>query len=223
MIIYCLSFIIFLLILGIFWFWYMIKNNPIMPFIKIDDVKFKTGDLILFHAYNNINPMIICTYWGHIGIVFIDPDVPDAKPLIFEAANTNGIKNCPEYNKNGIILADLHDRISKYPGMIAYKSLNTPLNENTIQDFKNLIVYAKENMFYNEKVIQNGIKKKSGEKLNNATNCGELTTISLIKLGLLPENLLNEKIGHHLMYVSNLKKVQNNFYHDPVEISISPF
>ena len=47
--------------------------------------------------------------------------------------------------------------------------------------------------------------------------------LSLIKLGLLPENVLDEKIAHHLLYVANLTTVQNNHYLKPIEITFNPF
>ena len=72
-------------------------------------------------------------------------------------------------------------------------------------------------------IIYNAICKKRGELINTGTNCGELVFISLIKLALIPESSSNERILHHLKYVANITQLQNNFYHKPVEITISPF
>ena len=54
-----------------------------------DDLKhkFKTGDIILFHALDNINPIFIGTYFGHIGIVYIH----NGEPYLFEAAATKNM------------------------------------------------------------------------------------------------------------------------------------
>ena len=78
-------------------------------------------------------------------------------------------------------------------------------------------------MYYNEDVVYNAIQKKKGDKFNNGTNCGEIVTMSLIKLALLPESVANEKIAYHLLYVAQIEKLQNNFYNKPVEITICPF
>jgi len=205
------------------WYWYMIFCIPKLVQIPYADANFKTGDLILFHAYDNINPVFIGSFWGHIGIVYKDPDDANAKPLLFEAARTTYMKNCPSYNKHGIMITDLKTRLEKYPGMIACKSLNRPILSEIIRGFTELMKYAKENMHYNDSVIYNGIKKKIGDPLNHGTNCGELVTLSLIKLGLIPADTLNQKIGHHLLYNVKLTELQNNYYHEPVEITFNPF
>jgi hypothetical protein len=218
-----MGFIIVILILCIFWVWYMLLNHPKLPRLKLEDAQFKTGDMILFHAYDNINPIFIGSYWGHVGIVFVDPDIPNSHPVIFEAAKTSQMKNCPEYNKHGIMITDLKTRVEKYPGLIACKSLNVPVSAELTRGFKELMTYAKANMYYNEDIIYNAICKKRGAPLNNGTNCGELVFISLIKLSLIPESSCNERILHHLKYVANITQLQNNFYNKPVEITISPF
>jgi hypothetical protein len=94
----------------------MLYNHPVLPQLLLEDASFKTGDLILFHAYDNINPVFICSYWGHIGIVYKDPDIPNAAPVIFEASSTTGMKVCPKYNLDGIMITDLKTRVEKYRG-----------------------------------------------------------------------------------------------------------
>lgn len=204
----------------LFWSWYMLVNHPKLICRSYDDLTFKTGDMILFHAYDNINPVFICSYWGHVGIVFHDEN---GKSMLFEAARTTNMKICPEYNKCGIMITDLKTRLEKYPGLIACKFLNRPVSKVINDGFLEFIKYAKREMYYNDDVIYNGLKKIKGEKLNIATNCGELVTLSLVKLGLIPEQTLNEKIAHHLLYVSHLKKLQNNYYLKPIEITFNPF
>ena len=110
----CMAFIIVLLIICIFWVWYMLLNHPKLPRIKLEDAHFKTGDIILFHAYDNINSIFIGSYWGHVGIVYVDPDIPNSPPVIFEAARTSQMKNCPDHNKHGIMITDLKTRWSKH-------------------------------------------------------------------------------------------------------------
>jgi hypothetical protein len=209
------------LIVCICWFWHMTLNHPQFTRVKFEDAQFKTGDIILFHAYDNINSVFIGSYWGHIGIVYKDPDDPDSKPVIFEAARTSKMKNCHDYNKHGIMITDIASRIEKYPGLIACKSLNNPVNPDIIRGFKDFMNYAKKNMYYNENIVHNSIQKKMGGKFTNGTNCGELVVMSLIKLALLPET--NEKMAHHLLYTAHLNQLQNNCYNNPVEITINPF
>jgi hypothetical protein len=204
------------------WIWSMLLDHPNLVCREFDALKFKTGDIILFHAYDNFNPVFIGSYWGHVGIVYKNPDTFDP-PVLFEAARTSKMKNCPDYNKKGIMITDLKLRLEKYPGLIACKLLNKPINSNIIRGMCELMKYAKTNMYYNDDVFYNGIKKKKGEKLNNATNCGEIVVLSLIKLGLLPNTILDTKISHHLLFVSNLTKLQNNYYLNPIEITFNPF
>jgi hypothetical protein len=186
-------------------------------------LQFKTGDIILFHAYDNLNPLIIGSFWGHIGIVYKDNDDPNSDTLLFEAASTTNIKECANYNKHGIMISKLKNRIEKYPGLTALKSLNKPVNDGIIRGFMEFIKYAKQNMYYNDKVIHNALTKKMGGSFNIATNCGELVILSLIKLALLPQNILKKNIGHHLLYVAKLKQLQNNHYLNPIEITFDPF
>jgi hypothetical protein len=218
-----MALIIVLLVVFIFWVWYMTMNHTKLQSIKFKDSQFKTGDMILFHAYDNINPVFIGSYWGHVGVVYKDPDDINSKPIIFEAASTSKMKNCPEYNKHGIMITDLKTRVEKYPGRIACKSLNNPVSDDVIRGFKELMNYAKNNMHYNDDVVYNAIQKKKGEKFNIGTNCGELVVLSLIKLALLPESTSDENIAHHLLYVAHLEQLQNNCYNTPVEITINPF
>ena len=200
----------------------MTKNTPNLNSVMYNQVKFKTGDMILFHAWDNSYPVIFGTFWSHVGIVYKDPDT-DEKPMLFEAAKTTGMKGCPSYNKSGIMITDLQTRLEKYPGMIACKILNNPVKQNIIRGFREFMKYSKKNMSYYDDVVYNAIKKKLGEKVNNLTNCGELVLLSLIKLALMPENTLNVNTSNHLMYVNNIKQLQNNYYHDPIEILFNPF
>ena len=214
--------LIIILVISIFWIWNMTCNHPVLVRKSFDTLNFKTGDIILFHAYDNINPIFIGSYWGHIGIVYKNPDKSEP-PLLFEAARTTGIKNCPDYNKHGIMITDLKTRLEKYPGMIACKFLNKPLRYEMIKGFYEFMQYSKKNMYYNDNVFQSCFKKMSGDELNVSTNCGELVTLSLIKLGLIPINTLKKKIAHHLLYMVNIIELQDNNYLKPIEITFNPF
>jgi hypothetical protein len=212
-----------MLIICITWFWYMLANPPDLEHMRFSNICFKTGDLILFHAYDNINPVFIGAYWGHVGVVYIDPDDPQCIPYLFEALCVNGIRHCPKYNINGIAYTNLKTRLEKYPGLLAHKPLNVPLRSGIARGFKEFIHYAKNNMYYNNDVFSNGFKKTKGEPFHNGTNCGEFTILSLIKLGLLPEQTLKQKIVHPVLYATRLETLQNNSYNTPKIIDFDKF
>lgn len=201
-----------IIVLFILWCWQMMSLPIKMTNINYQDVKFKTGDMILFHAYDNINPIFIGTYWGHVGIVYIDPTDPDKRPLFFEATRINKNENCAAYNKTGIVISDLQTRLEKYKGIVVRRPLAKPIDTDIIAAFSGFIKFAKQNMFYNNDVIHNGFRKKFGERLHMGTNCGEITMLCLVKLGLLPEKILVKNIGHHLRYVVNTNRLQDNHY-----------
>lgn len=215
--------LIVLLIICLIWTWYMLAKPPKMEHKPFNIFKFKTGDIILFHAYNNINPVFIASYWGHIGIVYKNPN-DDSRPLLFEATKTTSMKNCEEKHRCGIVVSDLQSRIEKYPGKIACKFLNKHVSKQINSSFIEFMKYAKDNMYYSSKVFSNGIKKKLGNRYNCSTNCGEIVLLSLIKLNLLPYEIFYKKIAHHLLYIIKLTNLNNNYYyHKPIELTFNPF
>ena len=177
---------IILLLMSDVWYWYMARKDPNLNKLMFKNINFKTGDIILFHAWDNSNTVFLGTYWGHVGIVYKDPKTNI--PMLFEAAKTKKMLGCPEYNKHGIMITDLKTRLEKYPGLIACKILNNNLDECAIQDLHKFIEYSKSNMSYNNNIVYNYFKKLFGDKLNNLTNCGELVTLSLIKLNWVKQN-----------------------------------
>lgn len=215
-----------LIIIGIiclFWSWYMLRCCPKLNKQSFKSSSFKTGDMILFHAWNNINPIFIGSFWGHVGIVYNDPYNSDP-PLIFEAAATKNLKECDDFNKSGIMITDLKTRLEKYPGLIACKFLNNPLENDVIKGFYDFMIYAKKNMCYNHDIIKNSFNKLTGEIINTSVNCGEITALSLIKLGLVSmEDVLYKKKPHHLLYVCHIQNMNNNKYLQPVELTFNPF
>ena len=208
-----------LTLIFIIWFWYINLNHPKLPTADINDIPFKTGDLIIFHAYDNIYPTIFGSYWTHVGIVY-KPD--DKAPLLFEAVNLTCYKKKTSIDK-GIKLVDLKTRLARYPGYIAYKRLDIPVDAHATTQFTEFIKYALENYSYNNKVILNWYNKVLGEPYNFKTNCGELAILSIIHMGLLNDTKSNKNICHPLLYLANLKKLNKNFYHDPVKIFIDSF
>lgn len=215
-----------LIICVIIWIYYIYLSHPKYETFQYDDLKgrYKTGDIILFHGLDNINPIFIGTYYGHIGIVYVDPDKADAKPQIFEAFSTGGMPFYPKEYSNGIALADLEHRLNSYRGYAFYKELAHPIDVDLQRGFKELIQYAMNNMQYNEEVISNGINKLLlNESLHNQTNCGELVYLSLIKLNVIPYEKIQENNKHHLAWLSGVSRLENNAYREPVYILANYF
>lgn len=219
----------FLIIIVVLWIYYL-QYHCITCVYKVfnDDLieskVLKTGDMIVFKAYNNFNSIFHGSYFGHIGIVYVDPNDPTCMPYLFEA---NGIETVPlkdHHSKNGVFLTPLADRMKKYKGRCFVKQLDKPLHLDVIKDFKQFIDYCLNNMYYNYSVISSGIKKGLGiEKCGEGTNCGEIVFLSLIKLGLLPEDYYDISTFHHLKWMASISDLADNYYHDLIEIIDHPF
>ncbi len=210
-----------LIILVIIWIYYVYLNHPKYWSYQYDELrsKFKTGDMILFHGLDNINPIFIGTYYGHVGIVFVDPDEPNSRPKIFEAFNTSTMPFYPKKCSNGIVLADLEHRLNSYRGYCFYKELEVPIDIDLQRNFVEFISYAQKNMFYNKNVIINGVSKLlMNDCLGNATNCGELAYLSLIKLGVIPFSEIFSNRKHHLLWLANTTSFPNNQYKKPIYV-----
>ncbi len=181
--------------------------------IFLDDLKVKTGDIILFKGFNNYYSMFHGSYFGHIGIVYVKNSIP----MIFEA---NGIEYTPlleHHSKKGVYLTPLKERIAKYKGKCFLKELNKKLSDEQLYNFDKFIDFALNNMYYNHAVISSGAKKGFGlEKCNLGTNCSEIVFLSLISLNLLPIEYYDMKIFHHLRLVCNLDKLQNDYYYKEI-------
>ena len=198
-------------------------NTEYKIFIEdaIENKIFKTGDIILFKASNNFNSIKTATYFGHTGVVVCYDD----EVMLFEA---NGIERVPlkdRHNKNGMFLTPLHERISKYKGRCFLKTLNKPLDNNTINLYKEFISWAIKNMYYEYNVIRSVFKKLLGmERCHNGTNCAEIVFISLIRLGLIPASEFDNNIMNHLQYVADIQKLENGYeYSDLIELIDHPF
>jgi hypothetical protein len=216
-----MSIVTVIIIIFIIWTYYIYLAHPLYKSYEYYELKnrYKTGDIILFHALDNMNPIFIGTYYGHIGIVYVDPDDQNAKPQIFEAFSSANMPFYPKECANGVVLADLEHRLSSYRGYCLYKELMFPVAHELQRGFREFIDYAINNMKYNEAVISNGINKMLwNETLHLGTNCGELVYMSLIKLGLVPFEKLEENRKHHLVHTANIKQVEGNQYQEPVYI-----
>jgi hypothetical protein len=204
------------------WFYYTILIPPDLESIDLKNVKFKTGDLILFHSLNNIHPARHGSYFGHVGVVFYYPG--ENVPYIFEACAKDRAPSFVSGHKSGIIVHDLMRRISRYKGYVAYKQLDKPVSNSSVLDLLDFIKYAQDNMYYNDNFMKNTIEKGIfNEKYHCGTNCGELVTLSLIKMGLLSQQTFHCGKFHHLLSVVKNRELVNNRYLNTVFLKIHEF
>jgi hypothetical protein len=185
---------------------------------------FKTGDIIVFKASNNFNSIFHGSYFGHMGIVYIDPNDPTHTPMLFEANGVERMPLMPRHPTCGIFLTPLSARISKYKGRCFLKQLEEPLREDIVRQFGPFIDYCLANFQYDKNIGTSALKKYLGfKRCDSKTDCGQIVFLSLIKLGLLSIEDYDKPIFHHLLHVAKLKEVTNNYYRDLVEIVDHPF
>jgi hypothetical protein len=183
----------------------------------------KTGDLILFKAYNNFNSIFHGSYFGHIGVVYIRPE--DGLPMLFEANGIERVPLLPHHSKKGIFLTPLAERIKKYKGKCYWKPLSAYLDSDITIDFAKFINYCLEEFEYDYSVIKGGIERGVGvRRCDKKTDCGQITFLSLIKLGLLPIEEYDNNCFHHLKYVCGVVNLLNDYkYLDLIQIIEHPF
>lgn len=219
-----LSFIIIIIILIIYIYYIQYKKFQYEK-VFLDDLllsyTFKTGDIILFKAYNNFNSIILGSYYGHLGVIYMIGDTP----YIFES---NGIENMhikQHHNKNGVFFSKLEDRVKKYKGRTFLKALNKPINPQMKESLNKFIQYALENMKYDTNVFSSRFKKYiNGIGVTNATNCAEIAFLSLLNMGLLDISYYNKNILHYLLFMTNLTDLSYDYkYTDVIEIIDHPF
>ncbi len=181
----------------------------------------KTGDLILFKAYNNFNSIFHGSYYGHVGIVYM----LDGKPMLFEANGIERVPLKPHHSKKGVFCTPLIDRIKKYKGRCFWKPLRHKVDVNLEKGFGEFINYCLDNLAYDYSVISGGIKKWAGlEKCGKGTDCGQIVFLSLLKLGLLPIEEYDVPRLHYLKHVCGLTELSDgNNYMNMVEIIDHPF
>lgn len=218
---------IVLFIVYVWYFQFYRLKVPITMFTDniINNNLLKTGDMILFKAFNNYNSIFTANYFGHIGIIYIDPDDKKQIPMLFEANGIEGTPLMDHHSKKGIYVTPVRERIKKYKGMCFWKPLNKEISGEKILEFKSFINYALDNMEYNHKIFSDALIKGLGlEKCTKKTNCAQLAFLSLIKLDLLPVDYYHEKSFHHLKWMSNIKELKNGYkYLDLIEIIEHPF
>jgi signal peptidase I len=181
----------------------------------------KTGDLMLFKAYDNYNSIVTTCYFGHIGVIVIDEGIP----MLFEAANDSNIPKKPDRCKNGIYYTNLYERIKKYKGRCFWRSLNKSILEENIAAFHDFINYAKDTFYYEKNIISSWFRKLTGSELCNfGTNCAELTFLSLIKLGLLNTDNYTNYTWNYLKKMCSIRTLDNGYkYSELFETVVEPF
>lgn len=212
--------IVIIIILWVAWF----KTHPDFPEIQFETLKrkkkFKTGDIILFHALDNNFSPLMASYYTHIGIVL----EWDGVPYIFEAAPANRMPLIKGQNPRGIFISLLQNRIRKYKGFTYYKELKYPLNKQKTLELLEFINWAIDNMEYDYNYLDSALKKGLlGNPCSTKTNCGEMVFLSLLKLGLLPKSYYDLPVFHHLRWMCDIRDLQKNKYLDPVKIIDHPF
>lgn len=211
-----------LIIMVMVWVYYWCFSHPRLKSERLGDLldqsKFKTGDLILFKAVDNFNGSLIMSYYGHVGIVYVE----DGIPHIFEAADPTNMTLDPDQNPRGIFMSPLESRVKTYKGYTYHKELERELPAEICDEFRSFVKYCIDNMSYETRVVSNGIKKGVGEKIGLRVNCGELVFLSLIKLGMIPIENYEKKSFHHLNWMCTITDLTDNRYLDPVKITYSP-
>ena len=177
----------------------------------------QTGDLILFKGtrYHTL----ITGYFTHIGVVIRRGNTP----YLFEANSPTEMTLKEHHNKSGIFCTPVKERVEKYVGKCWWKRLTPELiNTGHIEEF---VKYALENFEYELGVIKNGIKKLIGlERCHKKTNCGELTLLTLIKLGVLDVKNYETKTYNHLKWIANMTEADYGYKYLPIiYLKIQPF
>lgn len=194
---------------------YMQYTHPNVKSMLLEDFPWKTGDLVLFHAYDNFNAVFVGSYYTHCGMVVIQNDIP----MLFEANGIEHMTLLDHHPKNGIFYSPLIPRLQKYKGKIFVKPCLHNIDEDRIRALQDFIEYAKKNFQYDIRVFINGIKKYLGlKRCDFQTDCGQIVFLAMLCLGILPLEEYNKPIAHHLRYVVNAEG-----YGQALELKDHPF
>lgn len=171
--------------------------HPDYENIWLKDIKFKTGDIILFKGIEHMNSAFIMSYFTHVGIIYVDEN---GNPFLFEAAHPDTIWGNDD--KKSIFLSNAIDRITKYKGLVFYKELDVELTNTA--NFKYFIDYALKNMFYKKNLLsETAYEWFCNVPCADNTSCGELVFLSLIYLGLIDEDKWKNRDFHYLRDVQH--------------------
>ena len=196
-----------LLLLIVLWIWYFHYNDNVNQSICYNDIKWKTGDLMLFRGNDNIYPIFFGNTFSHVGIVYIDSY---NVPRLLEACNTKKFV--------GVSNRTIHDVINTYNGTLYFKQLIYPIDSSYEQEFEHFANFSCENFQYEKRIIYSTLMNYlTNTPIQRNLNCGELSFLSLIKLGLIDLSQYKNAIKlHYLKYITYITKVKDNEYSDTI-------
>ena len=213
--------VIICIILWIYYFHYYKIQTDVKLFIDDAMYHVKTGDLICFKAFNNFNSVFFGCYFGHVGVVYAPPG---EEPMLFEANGVEHMNLREHHPKSGMFLTPLADRLRKYKGICYWKPLEHPVSDDLERNYGKFINYCLDNFHYDTAVFKEAFKNGTGiAKCTKNTNCGQLTYLSLIKLGLLDISDYDNCYFHYLRFVCNIQELKNNRYVDFIQLIDHPF
>ena len=211
---------IILVLMWIYYFHYYKMPTDITLFIDDALKHVKTGDIICFKAYNNFNSVFIASYFGHIGIVYAPKG---EEPMLFEANGVEHMNLREHHPQSGMFLTPLADRLRKYKGICYWKPLEYEVPVEREKDLYSFIQYCLKEFHYDVAVFKEGIKTGLGmAKCSKNTNCGQITFLCLIKLGLLDPSTYDDTCFHYLRYTCYITELINNRYVDMIQLIPSP-
>jgi hypothetical protein len=189
---------------------------------EFDKLEFKTGDIILMKANNNYHSLIHGSYFGHVGMIYVDYEnkfINDIDPsdsknrnvFLFEA---NATKVYPYNGIKGIYISPLRNRLEHYSGNLYLKPLNKPLDLPRIEAFKEFIAFSLQNMYYNHSIITNALLKVFGlKRCRFDTDCGQILFLALIKMKLIPFDEYYVARLNHLELIIKIKELIPEYYY----------
>ncbi len=204
--------LLIILIIILIWKIYVLQYYDIDAInINFEDIKFKTGDIVLFKPYDNHYSLVFGSYFTHVGIIVVDNKVP----MIFEA-NKNPIFPYIEENTNGrgIHYSLLKNRIENYAGKVYLKKINREFDSQRRELLFDFIKFAMEKMHYSNSIISNGVLSYFGLRhCRFDTDCGQILFLLLIKLNLISFHNYYLPKANYLYLLSKIKKLDDNYFY----------
>jgi len=153
------------------------------PCVYYKDIKFRTGDLLLFRSLSSMHMWMIGDKFSHVGVVLVINNVP----------------HCLEFQPPNAKLTPLYERLDKYKeGVICVKQLqydlstdqniNLPLRISDILSFANNLKYPETFAQTRDVHIKSCITNPWMVKNSSDFDCRKFMLQVLKKLGILQGN-----------------------------------
>ncbi len=200
-----------IIVILILMFYLSSAPNAVTVDLNIMKSRVKSGDLVLFHAVDNMNSLFMFSYFTHVGIVY-RPTTSD--PMIFEVFETKKKYLSPHEHipaNPEVILSDFTERVRRYKGYVYIKHLESPLTQLQTYLFSDFVEKSKKNLHYEYQVIGNSIKKLLGYMYDSGTNCAEAVIRLLIRLDLLPTMILFDPPIHPMRFIAGCELTGNKY------------